>query len=212
MNRKQKDLTKVFILLLILSFIIVNWSDVSWMFNYREISGLMYGFLNPYPDAADAIVGGNINRQTAIQTISDAQNPSVPSKVYPYSEKDDSLQIALLNLETPVVIGASTNIASLEKDLDKGAVLYPGSVYPGQPGQMVLLGHSAPPGWPKIKHDWVFSEIEKLNPKDQIILHFGHKRYTYKVVEKKILKRGQEVPTTSLTGRNNILTLVSCWP
>jgi len=98
------------------------------------------------------------------------------------------------------------------KDLDSGVVYYPGSVYPGQTGQIVILGHSAPPGWPKIKHDWVFTDLDKLVPGDTILIDVNNKQYTYTVKKKTIIKRGAEVPSDGLNADNNVLTLISCWP
>ena len=60
---------------------------------------------------------------------------------------------------------------------------------PGENGQIVVLGHSAPPGWPHIKHDWVFKDISKLQTGDQIILYFNNKQYIYNVISKDIINK-----------------------
>ena len=122
------------------------------------------------------------------------------------------LEIAKIGITAPIVIGESTELTSLEKNLDQGTVLYPGSVLPSQNGQTVILGHSAPPGWPKIKYDWVFSNINDLNFEEEITLYFNNKQYTYKVIKKDIVKPGEEIPSNGLEANNNILVLVSCWP
>jgi len=98
------------------------------------------------------------------------------------------------------------------KDLDAGVVFYPGSVYPGQTGQMIILGHSAPPGWPTIKHDWVFTDLDKLSVGDTVLIDVNNKQYTYIVKQKDIIKKGADVPTNSSVTTNNVLTLISCWP
>jgi LPXTG-site transpeptidase (sortase) family protein len=208
-NKKQKELIRIYIFLFMVIFVAINWDSLSWMFNYREVTGLVYDFFNPYQDS-DLLVSANTLRVTAPPLT--ATN-SVQTKVnYPYSAKENSIEIPSLNLVTPLVIGQSTDIPTLEKDLDKGAVYYPGSVLPGQIGQILVLGHSAPPGWPHIKHDWVFSDIDKLNIGDMVTLYFNHTQYTYRIVKKDIVPRGQEVGADTLNGKNNILTLVSCWP
>jgi sortase A len=96
------------------------------------------------------------------------------------------------------------------KDLDKGVIYYPGSVYPGQVGQIIILGHSAPVGWPKIKHDWVFSNLEKLEIGDSIMIDLNNKQYTYIVKKKAIIAAGADVP--AYNSDINVLTLISCWP
>lgn len=228
MNKKQKELVKIYIVLFILIFIIINWDTVSWVFNYREISGLVYDFFNPYQDSAILVSADNTTATPAVNpvptpTINNAQPVAVqpviqpapqpqPTKIYPYSDKTNSLEIPKINIVTALVVGKSTDIPTLEKDLDKGVVYYPGSVLPTQVGQIIILGHSAPPNWPHIKHDWVFSDLNSLSNGDQIILYFNNVQYTYKVINKAIIDRGQEIPTGGLDKTTNILTLVSCWP
>ncbi len=204
-NRQQKKLIKAYIALFILIFTVINWDNVSWMFNYREISGLAYDFFNPYQNSNLLVSANTIPVQVPVTS-------ATTQKTYPYSSKENSLEIPTLSLVTPLVIGESTDIPSLEKNLDKGVVYYPGSVLPAQTGQILVLGHSAPPNWPHIKHDWVFTNIEKLTVGDKIELYFNNHQYTYLVIQKDIVPRGQEVGSDTLTGKNNILTLVSCWP
>ncbi|OGZ72901.1 MAG: hypothetical protein A2908_00010 [Candidatus Staskawiczbacteria bacterium RIFCSPLOWO2_01_FULL_38_12b] len=177
-------------IIFLFSYIIINWNTVSWIFNYREINGLMYDFFNPYQNSnllANAAGGTKYN-------------------------SNYSLVIPSIGLVTNVVISKSTSAKILENDLDYGAVYYPGSVAPGQNGQIVILGHSAPPGWPYIKHDWIFSDIEELVTGDTIVFNYNNKKYTYRVLEKKIIQKGQSVGQSELSKNNNILTLVSCWP
>ncbi len=206
-NKKQKELIKVYIFLFIVIFIAMNWDSVSWMFNYREVSGLVYDFFNPYQDS-DLLVSANTTMVSAPPLTT--TNPVQAQKTYPHSDKGNSIEIPSLNLVTPLVIGESTDIPTLEKDLDQGAVYYPGSVLPGQVGQILVLGHSAPPGWPIIKHDWVFTDIDKLNIGDTVMLYFNNAQYTYRIIKKDIVPKGQDVGSDTLNGKNNILTLVSC--
>ena len=204
MNSKQKELVKIFIFLFLLSFILINWNDVSWIFNYREIYGLVDDFFNPYPDTARALVG--MNNHTAANTT------QINKIIYAYSDKSNSIEIPTINISAPVVIGESADNTILEENLNRGPVYYPGSVLPGENGQIVILGHSAPPNWPHIKYDWVFSDIEKLNSGDKIILYFNNTKYIYIVKTKNIIKAGQDIGNVGLSGTNNILTIISCWP
>lgn len=207
MNSDQKKFSEIFISIFILSFILINWSDVSWMFNYREVSGLASAFFNPYQE------GSTLLAANTIAIHNNAKPPSVQTaKQYPYTSAQNSLLIPVISVNTPVVVAVSSDQKALTRDLDKGAVYYPGSVLPGEHGQIVVLGHSAPPNWPRIKYDYIFSDIEKLEIGQEIILNFNNRQYTYKVRDKKIVKPGQEVGQDQLTGSNNILTLVSCWP
>lgn len=205
MNSKQKELIGIFIFLFIFSFIVINWNDVSWLFNYREISGLVYDFFNPYQES-DALVAGN---QKSIPLANATQ---ATTQNYPYTQKPNSLEIPSLGVDTPIVISQSTDKFLVAQDLDKGAVYYPGSVLPGQAGQIVILGHSAPPNWPHIKHDYIFSDIGNLKQGDQIMFYFNNREYTYTVRERKIIMPGQDISPNAIPSNSNILTLISCWP
>ncbi len=203
MNQKQKELVKIFVFLFIVTFIIINWNDVSWIFNYQEVEGLVYDFFNPYQNsnllvsASDIVINGNNNGSSIVDAS--------------YANSNNSLSIPSIGVNTAVVIGQSTDKNILEEDLDQGAVYYPGSVLPGQNGEIVILGHSAPPNWPHIKHDYIFSNIENLNPGDQIILNFNNTQYTYTVTGKKVIQQGQDIDSPAAVN-NNILMVVSCWP
>ncbi len=211
MNQKQKEFTKIFIFLYILAFILFNWNDVSWLFNYRAITGLADDFFNPYQDstllvAADSHLD-NLVHSNEVVTPATEKKPE-----FPYTDKANSVEIPAIGLETPLVIGQATDNDSLMTDLDKGVVYYPGSVYPGENGEIVILGHSAPPNWPHIKHDWVFSHLTDLTMGDQITVYFNNHKYTYTVISKDIVQKGEELRTGQLSRDHNILTLVSCWP
>jgi sortase (surface protein transpeptidase) len=196
-KERAKKLFKIAVFIYLASFLIINWNDVSWAFNYKEVSGLLSDFFNPYPsiDASTMDVyfypnhslpaqAGQNSTTVAIQPIENIKTN--------YTDKQNTLEIPKISISIPIVFPGNSDKASLMKDLDLGAIFYPGSVYPGQPGQIVILGHSAPPGWPKIKHDWIFTDLDKL--------------------EKKIVARGADVPTSNLSANANILTLISCWP
>ncbi len=215
MNKKQKELIKIYIFLFLVIYVIINWDTVSWAFNYKEVSGLAYAFFNPYQESpllTDDFTVPNQNTRLVFTQNAKTAGVLAIEENYPYSDKSDSLEIPTIGLVTPLVIGESTDVAALEKDLDNGVVYYPGFVLPGENGQIVVLGHSAPPGWPHIKHDWVFTDISKLQTGDQIILYFNNKQYIYNVISKDIIKQGQDITSSALSANNNILAIVSCWP
>ncbi len=208
MNKKQKTALKIFIFFFVFSFIIINWSDVSWVFNYREWEGLTHDFFNPYEDSTLLVKAQSLNVNKTPTVITPTQSIVTPG----YDAGPSSLLIPSIGVNTPVVVGRSTDNEILHQDLDKGAVYYPGSVLPGKPGQIIILGHSAPLNWPRIKHDYIFTQVADLKPGDQIVLQFNNTQYIYRVLNKQTVKPGEEVGTSSLNGNNNILTLVSCWP
>jgi LPXTG-site transpeptidase (sortase) family protein len=77
-------------------------------------------------------------------------------------------------------------------------------------GQTIVLGHSAPPNWPNIKHDTIFSRIAELSFGSKIVAVYSDKTYTYSVVENRIIDKGGNIP--KLARADNVLVLVTCWP
>jgi len=228
-NKEKLKLIKILIAIYIASFLIINWNDVSWVFNYQAMSGLVSDFFNPYPttDASfmvnfypnhsqDTFVAQEEDQVIQDQVITPTTPTPAPVKEvvvkYTYTDNENTIEIPKIKITAPIIFSQSTEKQSMLKDLDKGVVYYPGSVYPGQVGQIVILGHSAPPNWPHIKHDWVFSELNSLSVGDIINIDINHKRYVYKVKQKTIIQKGQDTSSIVTIKDGNSLMLVSCWP
>jgi len=209
-NRKTKKILKIAVMVYLASFFIINWNDVSWVFNYKEVSGIVSDFFNPYPSIDASTIDSYFypnhsqNNTVAVQPVSEIKTN--------YTDKQNTLEVPKIGISVPIIFSTTTSKTSIMKDLDLGVVYYPGSVYPGQTGQIVILGHSAPPGWPTIKHDWVFTDLEKLEAGDTIMIDLNNRQYTYIVKQKTIIQRGAEVPVDGLNADKNVLTLISCWP
>ena len=216
MDKDQaKKIFKIAVLIYVAAFLIINWNDVSWIFNYQEVGGLISDFFNPYPsiDAStiDATYFYPNHSQPVSQNGTTSAQPALVVKTK-YTDKQNTLEIPKISISVPIVFATSTDPNVLHSQLDLGVVYYPGSVYPGQIGQAIILGHSAPPGWPTIKHDWVFTDLQKLSAGDKIFIDLNNQQYTYVVKQETIIKRGAEVPVDNLANTNNVLTLISCWP
>jgi LPXTG-site transpeptidase (sortase) family protein len=208
MDKKQLiKIAKITAIIYVASFLVINWNDVSWIFNYKEVSGLVSDFFNPYP----SIDASSINNSYFYPNHSQNTGQAIAEIKTAYTEKQNTLEVPKLGIEVPIIFSQSTDKSLIMKDLDAGVVYYPGSVYPGQIGQIVILGHSAPVGWPKIKHDWVFSDLNNLNTGDIILIDINNKQYTYTVKQKAIIERGEDISADNPSA-NNSLVLISCWP
>lgn len=186
-NKKEfKKLIIPFLIFYLLSFLILNWEDISWVFNYRFISATLSNFFE----------------KEKIEKFSD----------FEFSEKENSLEIPKIEVVAPIVFSEAESEKDFEKALKQGVLFYPQSVLPGERGEVIILGHSVPPNWPKINYDWVFSRLNELNSGDEIFLYFEHQKYPYQVFEKIFLNSGQELPSLDLTNSKQVLTLLSCWP
>jgi len=210
-NQRAKKILEVAVGIYLASFLILNWADVSWIFNYKVVSTLVSDFFNPYPSIEASTINTYFypNHSPASAKTPDGQANAVRLA---YTDKQNTLEIPKIAISVPIIFSDSTDKDSLTKNLESGTVYYPGSVYPGQTGQIVILGHSAPAGWPKIKYDWVFTDLEKLSAGDEIYIDLNNKQYKYVVQKTTIIQRGAEVPHSNLDENSSVLTLISCWP
>jgi len=137
--------------------------------------------------------------------------PAKPSTAPDATPRSDMFIVPRLEVTVPIVTPKSTDDnRKLKSLLDSGVLIYPGSVDFGELGQTVVLGHSAPAGWPDIKYDTIFSRIVELSVGDKIIAIYNDKTYNYSVVDSKIIEKGADIP--NLTNSDNTLVLVTCWP
>ncbi len=191
-----KLLLKYFALFFIATFIVFNWANISWIFNYKAISGITSFFFNR----------GGATEKTDLPVGQMANDKLVEKKV---CLDQDKIEIPKIEVSAPII--STYKESDVYNDLDTGVVYFPGSTKPGEQGQTLILGHSAPLNWPKIKYDSVFSRLNDLQSGDEIFIYYNCQKITYNVVQKYFLDRGEEVPNP-LTPAYNMLVLISCWP
>ncbi len=203
--KEVKKLFRYFIFIFLVVFLVINWNEVSWVFNYKVIFGFISDFFHKEQTLAET------NKE-----INDENNAKPNTELkkeikFEYSEKENSIEIPKIGVLAPLIFDKGLDDKGVYKAMDRGAVLYPKSALPGEPGQTIILGHSAPPNWPKVKYDWIFSQLNDLEVGDKIFVYFEKKKYSYLVKNKIFLERGEELPQ-DLTNFDNMLILISCWP
>lgn len=162
------------------------------------------------PEDVDPSLTADSEPEMPVPEISMATVPPQPSTA-PNAGQADIIMIPEINITAPLVTPApGTDAVKLKKMLDDGAVIYPDSAPFGGVGQTIVLGHSAPPGWPEIKHDTIFSRIAELSFGSKIVAVHDDKTYTYSAVENRIIEKGGDIPKLART--DNVLVLVTCWP
>ena len=204
MEREKKVLVQVFIILFVAFLILFNWGRISWLFNRKVLSQFVSDFFS-----AHKIPPPQIGTMLSQGQRVNPQKKKGKEENCLFSPKEDSIEIPKFNIKAPLVF--PSNSENLHKALDRGVVHYPSSSLPGEKGRVVFLGHSAPPGWPHIKYDWVFTRLGELNKGDEIIIYFHHCRHNYFVEKKTIIPRGSELPKASTAPDNNLF-LLTCWP
>jgi len=107
------------------------------------------------------------------------------------------LQIPAIQIDAPIVQGDGWD------QLKKGVGQHPGTVNPGERGNLVLSAHNDIFGE-------IFRDLDRLNPGDLVVVYTNQRSYTYIVVDTKIVEpTAVEVmdPTPQAT-----VTLISCYP
>ncbi|MEN9649339.1 MAG: hypothetical protein RL094_306 [Candidatus Parcubacteria bacterium] len=117
------------------------------------------------------------------------------------------LAIPMIDLDTGIRNPASTNTTLLDDELQRGAVRYPGSGYPGV-GNMFIFGHSTSFSIVQNQAYKVFNRLKELKTGDEIKVYSDSQVYVYKVTTvKKVDKNDTWV---KFDVDNNILTLSTC--
>ena len=195
LEEEIKKFLGFFVFLFLIILIVINWGTVKGIFDYKTI----------YRDIADSFK----NRESiTVPGIA----LEAPEKEFPYTEKADSVEIPKIEITAPLIFVESENEKDYKDPLLKGVVHYYQSALLGEPGQTIILGHSAPSGWPKINYDWVFSNLNNLESGDEVFVNYKNHQYHYIVSGKFFLDKGEEIPSTDLTNHKNVLILISCWP
>ena len=197
---KEKNLWYFFIIFFALGLVAVNWTRIYWLFNQRAVYGELKTIVRREPSPL---------MESPESEISPKETPVLPGES---TDRENSIEIPKINIIAPLISPENDSEESFQASLKKGVMHYPDSVFPGQKGTTIILGHSAPVNWPKIDYDWIFNEISQLELGDEIWLYFNQRKYTYLVREGKVLDRGAAIPLEWLSDSQPSLVLLSCWP
>ena len=176
-----------FVILFLFALFLLNWKSIGWLFNYRAV-------------------------KRVAEVATQKPKPVIQKPVYQYVDQEDQILIPTLKIQAPVIIPQTPNAEKIHQLLDQGVVYYPGSSLPGEAGKVIILGHSAPPDWPNIKYDRVFSNIPKLRKGDEVKLIFRQHLYPYRVIEKHIFTKPEEEAFFAQKTSQKLLVLSTCYP
>ncbi|MDD5738860.1 MAG: sortase [Candidatus Pacebacteria bacterium] len=212
MLKSSKILLKYFLILSAIFLVIFNWGYIDWFFNYKTV-GENLGYL------ARKTIGQNevsvYFSEIALLSLPN-QSSSTTQQVQPKPKPVDItrpsyISIPIIGVNAPISFTQSRSQKVFASLLNVGVLHYPDSTLPGTVGTTIILGHSAPPNWPKIRYDSVFNNLKDLKPGDEISIDFHGEIYKYIVRDTFFVKAGQDL-SQYLTFNRNMLLLVSCWP
>ncbi len=210
-TERDKVLFKILFFVFFLSVLILNWNDISWFLN-----------LNTAPELFKQKIGEVVltykERRIEKKNVEEEIEKEIIEDIDPtiYCE-ENKITISSLDVSVSIVEVGGTTEKEYRAALDRGVIHFPGTPFPGEEGMTILLGHSAPVGRPRIKHDWVFSEIDNLKEGDEIEVCYNNKLTVYTVIDeetgKSIYQVGDDVPSlyNQAEGKKEAV-LMSCWP
>jgi len=127
---------------------------------------------------------------------------------------DPKLIIPKINVDVPVIYGASPDYNSMMAAMQKGVANFsiPGAnSVPGQVGNTVLSGHSSNDLFEPGDYKFIFAQLDKLTTGDTIYVNYNSVRYTYSVVKTQVVSPDN---VQALYGFDDkpYLTLITCTP
>lgn len=159
--------------------------------------------LDLLPEVSGAPVTAKVTR-----TANQSETTSVSAPVLVVSELPTKIEILKINLSTTIVNPVTTDVATLDKELLKGAVRYPTSASLGETGNVVLFGHSS--YLPVVRNQAykTFNGIQKLVEGDVVTVYSSATAYTYRV--RSVTKESANDATIPLSVSGKVLTLATC--
>ena len=123
------------------------------------------------------------------------------------------LFIPRLNIRTPLVW--TKDVTTMDNDLTKGVIHYPGSSLPGEKGIMYVSGHSSDYFWKNNAYGRIFRNINDLQFEDKLYIFITDKTgnqlsYEYRVSAKNIYK--PDDPDQFSGNEKSVINLATCWP
>ncbi len=218
-TERDKILGKILLSIFFVFVIVVNWTDI-FIFtrNLQAVPYLVQEKVDNIP-----IIGSTAKDKKQSEKDKDSNNDSKiieketeENDTYREYCEENRITISAISISAPIIEAEGESQQDYESALNKGVLLFPYSQYPGEKGLTVLLGHSAPLGWPNIRYDRVFTEIDQLQEGDFIDICYNNKLYEYIVInenpQEKLYGVGEEVPPLYIEENKRELVIMTCWP
>ena len=161
-----------------------------FFFTYLLLS--LFGFV---PESMNRISEGSMNERVVVEQ----KAPIEPERIV----------IPEANVDVEIRNPQGNDIATLDAELKKGAVHYPGSALLNEGGNMFLFGHSS---YLPIVHNRnykAFNNLQKLKEGDSIYVYAEGLEYRYRVTSV-ALAQASEVVVDLRKGTGKRLTLSTC--
>ncbi|MBU1445675.1 sortase [Patescibacteria group bacterium] len=204
----------------IVLFFVMNWNA------YKNIILNKLGMLqigeNPYIEGiADLPSGEEMTQQEMMELSQDPeiQKTQIPALSLGVAPPDTRIIIPRINKNVPVITISNESLVNrdwgrleqeIQEALQDGVVHYPGTPFPGEPGNIVITGHSSYFVWDPGSFKDVFALLHDVKINDKIYIYYGQDKYAYEVYDTKVVMP-TEVDVLMQDGGDK-LTLITCTP
>lgn len=169
-------------------------------FQLLALTGLVPGISRPFPELTSRILWSPFSQGDGVIT------PQLSAAVV----------IPRLNIRVPIVWSTSRQEADLQRDLEHGAIHYPGTALPGLVGNAFVSAHSSNFPWLPGDYKTAFASLGDLEEGERgIFIEYADsstlvRRFEFQVAEIAIVHAEDERMFNQ--GDQPELTLVTCWP
>lgn len=206
----------------ILLFFVLNWGSYSMLFKSKldQLKGQVQN--NPYIEeltSKNQHPASNDAKPLPIVNNTEVAKKQIPSINLTIAPPDDRIIVERISQNVPIVRVSTEKLiqkdwGALEKEIQEalqgGVVHYPGTLWPGDKGNVVLTGHSSYFPWDPGRFKDVFALLTQINIGDKVIVYHDQKAYTYQVYDKQIVTPDY-VEVLAPTDEER-LTLITCYP
>lgn len=124
------------------------------------------------------------------------------------TEKPTRIEIPDIDLDVTVANPTKTDVATLDKALLDGVVRYPTSSNLGEPGNVIIFGHSSYLPIVRNQAFKAFNDIQKLKKGERILVTGSDRTFVYEV--ESVKEADAEEDAIPLTVSGSKLTLATC--
>ncbi len=203
-------------------FLILNYQSYSELFwtKVDQIKGTVA--TNPFSEQeAEKIRRAAPESQEPLPIVrkQEDERRQIPDLNLDIAPPDDRVIIPRINKNVPVIRVSTEKLiqrdwAALEDQIQDalrfGVVHFPGTALPGNPGNVVITGHSSYFPWDPGRFKDVFALLHQVSVGDEVIVYHKQDPFKYIVYDKKVVSPDQiEVLTQKGEDR---LTLITCTP
>lgn len=145
------------------------------------------------------------------QEIINGYDPDAPGDAKPSVE----ISIAKINISAPMLWSKSADENSQLEDLKSGVAHFPKTAAPGQPGNMIVSGHSSNYVWVKGDYNYIFKDLNNLEKGDVITIKTIQQNGRVIIFHYSVADKFVATPDDHRIFENTqdpTLTLSTCWP